>query len=124
VIDGSLDRGWDRDSGGLFYFIDIGSRPTLQLESTMKLWWPHTEALYALLRALALTGDQMWRRWLDRVADYAFDRFSDPVCGEWFGYCDRAGQRTNLCKGNNYKGCFHVPRLLLLSLQVLNGEAS
>ena len=51
---------------------------------------------------------------------YAFAHFSDPTHGEWFGYCDRRGELTNTAKGNNYKGCFHVPRMLLLSYQLLS----
>ena len=48
---------------------------------------------------------------------YAFRVFSDPEHGEWFGYADRQGNLTATLKGNNYKGCFHVPRMLLMSAQ-------
>ena len=37
--------------------------------------------------------------------------------GEWFGYCNRDGSRLHDCKGGNYKGCFHVPRALLMCMQ-------
>ena len=124
VIEGSLELGWDREFGGLYYFVDVELKPLLQLEAPMKLWWPHTEAIYALILAYAETRDEKWLRWLERVDGYAFTHFSDPVDGEWFGYCDRSGKLTHSLKGNNYKGAFHVPRFLLFSMQAIEGTVS
>ena len=118
-MEGALEFGWDKEYGGLYYFMDVGGFPPLPLESNMKLWWPHTEAIYASILAYSLTREEKWLTWLERVDDYAFQHFSDPEHGEWFGYCDRRGELTNTAKGNNYKGCFHVPRMLWLSYQVL-----
>jgi N-acylglucosamine 2-epimerase len=117
AIEGSLECGWDAEYGGLYYLIDIEGRPTLQLESTMKLWWPHTEAIYALVLAYCLTREDRWLSWLQKVHDYAYAHFADPEYGEWFGYCDRRGELTHTCKGGSYKGFFHVPRSLLFSIQ-------
>jgi N-acylglucosamine 2-epimerase len=122
VISGSLEFGWDKEYGGLYYFMDIEGRPTLQLESTMKLWWPHTEAIYALILAYKETGDNSWLEWLEKVHQYAYKHFADPKYGSWFGYCDRYGKLTNTCKGGNYKGFFHVPRALLFSIQEYPGK--
>ena len=119
ILDASLDYGWDREHGGLYYFMDIDGRPPLPLESPMKLWWPHTEAIYASILAYTLTGERRWLPWIERLDRYAFEHFSDPECGEWFGYCDRRGNRTSECKGNNYKGAYHVPRFLLYSAQAI-----
>jgi N-acylglucosamine 2-epimerase len=120
-IEGALEFGWDREFGGLYYFMDVEGLPPLPLESNMKLWWPHTEAIYATALAYSLTGEPKWVTWLERVDAYAFTHFSDSEHGEWFGYCDRRGELTNTAKGNNYKGFFHVPRMLLLSYQALTG---
>jgi N-acylglucosamine 2-epimerase len=119
VIEGSLEFGWDREHGGLYYFMDVESKPLLQLEGPMKLWWPHTEAIYALVLAYIETREDKWLRWLEKVDAYAFSHFADPEHGEWFGYCDRAGHLTHTLKGNNYKGAFHVPRFLLFSIQAI-----
>lgn len=116
VIEKSLEFGWDREYGGLFYFMDVEGKPTLQLESSMKLWWPHTEAIYAVILAYTRTRDPKWLRWLERLDSYA-DRFRDPQWGEWFGYLDRQGNVSQALKGNNYKGAYHVSRFLLQSLQ-------
>lgn len=120
VLEGSLEFGWDTKYGGIYYFMDIEGKPTLQLESTMKLWWPHTEAIYALVLAFCQTGDDKWLNWLEKVHDYAFHHFVDSQHGGWFGYCDRYGNVANNCKGGNYKGFFHVPRTLLFSIQEID----
>jgi N-acylglucosamine 2-epimerase len=119
VMEGALEYGWDREYGGLYYFMDCEAKPMLQLEAPMKLWWPHTEAIYACVMAYMATREEKWLRWLERVDGYAFQRFPDPEYGEWFGYCDRAGKLTHTLKGNNYKGAFHVPRFLLFSLEAM-----
>lgn len=120
VIEGSLETGWDKKHGGLYYFVDSEGLPSLQLEANMKLWWPHTEALYGLVLAYSKTQDEKWLPWLKKVDDYTFDTFPDSVHGEWFGYCDRQGEPTHLTKGGPYKGFFHVPRCLLFSIQRLS----
>lgn len=120
VIEGSMEYGWDRQHGGLYYFMDAEGLPPLQLEASMKLWWPHTEAIYALVLAWSKTRDPMWLKWLHRVDEYAFDTFVDWEHGEWFGYCNREGELVNAMKGGPYKGFFHVPRCLLFSLQRLD----
>jgi N-acylglucosamine 2-epimerase len=122
ILENSLLFGWDEDFGGLQYFIDIQGRPPLQLEAPMKLWWPHTEAIYSLILAYTMTGQAKWLRWLEMVDDYTYRTFPDPMYGEWFGYCDRRGRITHSLKGNNYKGCFHVPRALWLSIREIEGR--
>jgi len=117
-IEGALELGWDHQYGGLYYFMDVDGRPPLPLEANMKLWWPHTEAIYAAALAYSLTREPRWLRWMERLDAYAFSHFADPEHGEWFGYCDRQGNLTSTAKGNNYKGCFHVPRMLLLTSQL------
>jgi N-acylglucosamine 2-epimerase len=122
ALEGSLAFGWDAEYGGLYYFMDTQGRPLLQLESNMKLWWPHTEAIYALVLAHTLTGEERWLRWLERVDDYSFRTFVDGERGEWFGWCDRRGVPALQSKGGSYKGFFHVPRALLFSIQRIEGK--
>ncbi len=46
-----LERGWDDEFGGLFHAVDAeGGQPWWRFADA-KLWWPHTESLYALLLA-------------------------------------------------------------------------
>jgi N-acylglucosamine 2-epimerase len=115
----SFETGWDDDNGGLFYFLDAEGYAPTQLEWFMKLWWPHTEALYAHLLDYALTGREADWAAFETVHDYTFAHFPDPEHGEWFGYLDREGRPTHEQKGAPYKGCFHVPRGLLLCWRLL-----
>jgi N-acylglucosamine 2-epimerase len=124
TLEGALEAGWDREYGGLFYFLDSEDRPPQQLEWSMKLWWVHVEAAYALLIAYERTGDRKWLDWLARVNDWTWKHFPDPQHGEWFGYLDRLGEPALTAKGGAYKGCFHIPRALLFSLQSLERLAA
>jgi N-acylglucosamine 2-epimerase len=120
IVRWMFETGWDEQHGGLFYFLDAAGKPPTQLEWFMKLWWPHTEALYAHLLNYALTGTEDDWAAFERVHDYTFDRFPDPTHGGWFGYLDRTGTLTHESKGAPYKGCFHVPRGLFLCWRLLS----
>ena len=39
--------------------------------------------------------------------------------GEWAGYLDREGKVKMNFKGGPYKGCFHVPRALMICEKIL-----
>ncbi len=124
VIEGSIETGWDPEHGGLFYFMDAEGYPPLQLEADMKLWWPHTEAIYGAALAYSKTRDAKWLAHLERLDRYTFATFADEEFGEWFGYCDRRGRPTHQSKGSPYKGMFHVPRCLLYSIERLTSLRS
>ena len=115
----SHHTGWDRSHGGLYYFLDAEGRSPVQLEWSMKLWWPHTEALYAHLLGFALSGNPADLEAFEAVQAYVFEHFVDAECGEWYGYLDRQGRLTHRFKGGPYKGCFHVPRALWLCWRLL-----
>jgi N-acylglucosamine 2-epimerase len=107
-----LERGWDQEHGGVFYFLDRLGRPVQQLEWDQKLWWVHCETLVALLMGYALTGRPECWDWFERVHAYTWAHFPDPEFGEWFGYLNRRGEVLLPLKGGKWKGCFHVPRSL------------
>ncbi len=111
--------GWDQQHGGLYYFVDAEGFSPVQLEWSMKLWWPHSEALYAHLLNYASTGDPDDLASFQKIDTYISDHFIDLEHGEWYGYCDREGRLTHRFKGGPYKGCFHVPRTLWLCWQLL-----
>ncbi len=120
ILKWSLELGWDKEFGGIFYFVDIEGKPTEQLEWDMKLWWPHTEALYALLLAHHLTSDPLYEEWYEHVHEWSFSHFPDPQHGEWFGYLHRDGSVSSQLKGSMWKGPFHLPRALLYGWKVLD----
>lgn len=110
ITEWSLDIGWDKQYGGILYFVDCDGKPAEPYEHELKLWWPHNEALYGLLLAYHLTGDAKWSTWYERVHEWAYSHFPDKKNGEWFGYLRRDGTISSPIKGNMWKGPFHLPR--------------
>ncbi len=119
IVRWSFETGWDDEKGGIFYFLDAEGYSPTQLEWFMKLWWPHCEALYAHLLNYALSGNEADWEAFKTVDAYTFDHFPDSTHGEWYGYLNREGTVTHRFKGAPYKGCFHVPRTLLLCSKLL-----
>ncbi|MFW5582160.1 MAG: AGE family epimerase/isomerase [Bacteroidales bacterium] len=113
------EYGWDKQYGGIFYFMDRLGRPLQQLEWDQKLWWVHIETLSTMIKGYRLTGDPRCLEWFERVHDYVWSHFADPEYPEWFGYLNRRGERLLSLKGGKWKGCFHVPRGLYQCWQVL-----
>lgn len=108
----TIEYGWDKEYGGIYYFMDIKGYPTQQLEWDQKLWWVHVEALVALAKGFVLTGDERCANWFEILHKYTWNKFRDPEYGEWFGYLNRRGEVLLSLKGGKWKGCFHIPRSL------------
>lgn len=114
-----LEYGWDKEQGGIYYFLDRKGHPPQQLEWNQKLWWVHLETLVALLKGYQHTKDQQCWTWFERVHEYTWNNFADPEHGEWFGYLQRDASPLLTLKGGKWKGCFHVPRGLFQCWQTL-----
>ena len=108
----TLNYGWDKEYGGIFYFLDVKGSPPQQLEWDQKLWWVHVETLVALAKGYAYTKDERCATWFKKVHEYTWKHFKDPEYGEWFGYLNRRGEVLLDLKGGKWKGCFHIPRAL------------
>lgn len=117
VVLNILQFAWDREYGGLFYFMDAKGHPPQQLEWDQKLWWVHLETLVALTMGYRFTQRQECWQWYQTLHDYSWSHFPDPDYGEWFGYLNRRGEVLLNLKGGKWKGCFHLPRALYLCWQ-------
>jgi N-acylglucosamine 2-epimerase len=122
VVRWHLEKGWDTEYGGIYLGMDAEGHPPLMVNSETKLWWPHTEALYALLLARELTGESWCERWFDQVYEWSFGHFPMPETGEWRQRLDRAGQPITKVVALPVKDPFHLPRALILSLELLDGK--
>lgn len=118
------EYGWDKEHGGIFYFMDRLGRPCQQLEWDQKLWWVHIETLITMLKGYQLTGNAQCLEWFERVHNYVWTHFTDKEYAEWFGYLNRQGEVLLSLKGGKWKGCFHVPRGLFQCWQILEDLAS
>lgn len=111
----AAQAGWDKEYGGLLYFIDCNGLPPEAYEHDMKLWWPHNEALVASLMAWRDTRQPQYAAWFFKLLEYTQTHFPDAEYGEWYGYLRRDGKPTQpACKGSTFKGPFHVPRCLIM----------
>lgn len=120
IILDTLEYGWDTKYGGIIYRKDILEKPPLQIEWDQKMWWCHAEAILALSMGYALTGNKSNWIWLKKLHRYTWTHYVDNKHGEWFGYLNRKGIPILDLKGGRWKGCFHIPRALLLSSEYLN----
>lgn len=114
-----IERGWDKEYGGIFYFLDSKGAPQQKLEWDQKLWWVHIESAIAIIKGYQLTGNKKCLEWFGKLDEYMWSRFKDPLYPEWFGYLNRRGEMLLPLKGGKWKGCFHVPRGLFEIWQIL-----
>ena len=114
-----VNYGWDKEHGGIYYFMDRLGYPTQELEWDQKLWWVHIETLISLIKGYSLTKNKECKKWFDIVHDYTWSHFKDPEYPEWWGYLNRQGEVLLDLKGGKWKGCFHVPRGLYQVWQTL-----
>lgn len=105
-----IERGWDKQYGGIFYFMDRCGYPPQKLEWDQKLWWVHLESAIAMIKGYQLTGNAKCLEWFEKLDDYMWTHFRDQEYPEWFGYLNRRGEVLLPLKGGKWKGCFHVPR--------------
>ncbi len=124
MLDWSWERGWDKECGGILYFVDLKGLPVQEYWHDMKFWWPQNETIIATLLAWLLTDDEKYANWHRQAHDWAYSHFPDPEHGEWFGYLHRDGSLSSTLKGNLWKGPFHLPRMQLRCWQLLEQAQS
>ena len=123
--------GWDDARGGLFRYVDEGGgeprgrRTDDRYERLVvdtwdtKLWWPHAEALYALLLLALRTGREDLSAWHERLHAYVFRTFPAGPGREWVQIRDRDGGPLDATVALPVKDPFHVARALLLLVELL-----
>jgi N-acylglucosamine 2-epimerase len=114
-----LEFGWDNEFGGLFHARDAARGEPWWRFAQAKLWWPHTESLYALLLAYEISGQPWCLDWFGRVHNYAFSHYPVSPHGEWTQKLDRRGQKITQTVALPVKDPFHLPRALILCIEVL-----
>jgi len=119
IIRWHLEKGWDPEYGGIFLGTDAEGHEPFLPHADKKLWWPHTEALYALLLAHHLTGENWCMEWYDKVHEWAFSHFPMPEVGEWRQRLTREGIPTTEVIALPVKDPFHLPRVAILIMRLL-----
>lgn len=113
-----IELGWDWEYGGIVLARDAQGSHWEKFPDT-KIWWPHTEALYALLLAYSISREDWCLEWLERVDDYAFKHFPVPGYGEWIQNLDRQGNKLETTVALPVKDPFHLARSLIQNINLL-----
>jgi len=124
MIKRHIEYGWDDQYGGILLSRDRAGGDPWWPFAESKLWWPHTEALYALLLAYEQSGGQWTLDWYSRVHDYAFDHYPVPIYGEWTQKLNRHGKKFTETVALPVKDPFHLPRSLISCISVLERLAA
>ena len=115
-----LEFGWDLTHGGLLLARDADGRTEAGWDfSGLKLWWPHTEALYGALLAWTETGDGVWLDWYEKLWSLCLERFVDWEHGEWRQKLNRDLTPWEGVVALPVKDPFHLPRSLILQIELL-----
>jgi len=134
----ALELGWDNEYGGLLRYVDKDGGPpsgrrTIGIEEaerfetliettwSTKLWWPHSESLYAALLGYRLTGDEELADWYERLHRYAFSVFpnDDKAVGEWIQIRERDGRPSEQVVALPVKDPYHLLRNVMLIIELL-----
>lgn len=118
VIRWHLEKGWDPEFGGLFLAIDAGGGTPYIPNADKKLWWPHTEALYACILTYKLKGEAWCEEWYRRVYQWSMQHFAMGPGLDWRQRLDRKGHPISDLVALPVKDPFHLPRALLLTAKI------
>ncbi|MEM6428545.1 MAG: AGE family epimerase/isomerase [Deinococcota bacterium] len=128
-----FNLGWDQQYGGLLRFVTVDGSPPQGLPTNAfeeailaswdtKLWWVHSETVYATLLAYHLTGKDTLLTLFERICDYTFNTFPNPdtAVSEWIQICNRQGKPHSKFVALPVKDPYHIYRNLLLCLDIPN----
>ena len=116
-----IELGWDEPHGGIILAIDADGGPEVGWKfADTKLWWPQTEAMYALLLAYEHCRQDWCLDWYDQVHTYAFSHYPVVEHGEWRQKLSRDGSPFTNTVALPVKDPFHLPRALLYCIDVLS----
>jgi N-acylglucosamine 2-epimerase len=87
----------------------------------MKLWWPHSEALYTTLLFYVLTEDEKWLNYYKQMDHYIFNTFpnEDKQIGEWIQIRNREGNPEEKVVALPVKDPFHIIRNFVCIIRLL-----
>ncbi len=118
-----MDLGWDEQFGGLLLAIDRHGRKEVGWGlPESKLWWPQTEALYAMLLGGLETRDPVYFDWYEKLWTLCLDHYVDWENGEWRQKLDRDLQPFSEVVALPVKDPFHLPRALMLQIELLESR--
>ena len=131
IVRWKTTKGWDEEYDGLPQFVHMeGGQPRgivtdenkddhmiveLTENCDNKLWWVHSEALYALILAFEHSRDQWFLDTYWKFHEYVFKTFPNPdkTVGEWIQIRDRAGKPEDKIVALPVKDPYHITRAFM-----------
>jgi len=123
ILDWACKQGFDEMCGGIYSYLDaLGGVPLQTTWHTEvnaswddKVWWVHSEALYALaLVAVEKDSQEHFDRFI-ALHDFCQKYFFDRKYGEWYAELYRDGSPKLTDKGTLWKACYHLPRAIMMT---------
>lgn len=107
LLNGVLNRGWDRQYGGFY----MSGQPAGAPVDTGKMWWVQAAALGALSTCIRIVSEQRYRNRLQKVLEgqvaFIQGHIRDPQNGAWHLLVDAEGTVRCGLKGHGVIG--HLP---------------
>lgn len=116
LVDRAVEVGLDRRWGGMFFDGTVEAGPL----DRRKIWWVQAEALVALVRLAAETGDPAYVRRFREQAAWIVRRQADRHHGEWFAILRRRGLVQDGRKSHRWKSAYHTTRACLETARLLS----
>lgn len=129
----AYEKGWDQEHGGILAFTDPEGNPPPGVIDVVndwgerwddKVWWVHSEALYATALAGIVLQDQGFMDRFSELDEFCRRYFWDQEYGEWYCYLNRDNTPRISDKGTWIKAAFHIPRNLLKLTQLFDRAAT
>lgn len=105
MVEESLNKGLDREGGGLFYE-KMEGKP----RNDEKQWWAQAEAVLGLINAYQVTAKDSYLELAGWFWDYIKNNLSDPQYGDWHTYLTTDGKVGQANKTSPWKCPYHNGR--------------
>ncbi len=119
IVRWHMEFGWDEEYDGIMLSRHSEGGTSVWHKPDTKPWWPQTEALYALIRAYQLDGQDWSFNWYNKVHDYCFSHYPNSENGDWHHNLDRKGEIIPTIALIPVKDPFHLPRALIYSISAI-----
>jgi cellobiose epimerase len=115
LCDNAIERGFDKQYGGIFNRFDNN-----RLITSEKEWWPQAESVIAFMYAHHESNNKKYLSYAIRLLEYIDNTFSDQALGEWHDTVSREGKpvlekpKLHLWKSmyHNVRYCIEVSKQL------------
>jgi mannose/cellobiose epimerase-like protein (N-acyl-D-glucosamine 2-epimerase family) len=120
LFDRAMEVCWDNKNGGILY----GFAPDNTICDDDKYFWVQAETLAAAARLKAITGDDSYDQWYEKIWQYAWDYMIDHKHGAWYRVLTVDNQKTSdqkstaggKCDYHTLGACWDVLRIMKQSL--------